>query len=524
MGFWQRRARSVGEPWWRRGWRDRRGALTWERSRNTLPPRDAVPRGEALQRQAHRVWEHTVTLGGIAVGLQAVVRDLRAASAQQTRGAAEGAAAAAALQRMAQQVSQGADAQVQALGTVTEQLAEVRAAAERSLQRFAAIATQGEGAANAVVEAQSAAREAAQALQSAGRVLAAVGDAVGQVDAQIAAVTRMTATIADLAAQTNLLALNAAIEAARAGDAGRGFAVVADEVRRLADSSARAAQDADGLLAGLSTRLAQLAHAAGDGHGAAEIAERAFEGAEAALQKAAGHIAEAATGLVEGRQEWQGVADRWRAVESAISGVAAVAAQYTQTAAHLAQQADRVAVQAAEAETISQAVVQGADVAEAHAQNVEAEARAVREAAETALVDAIVESLADPAHAASLIWDPAYATGIAAMDAQHQTIVDLINRAARAGPDEVGPVVAELAQYTATHFGAEEQVMADLGFPELPQHRVAHQRLLEWVQQAQAEGVSREALLSELATWLVRHILAQDKRYGQWAGRSGRAG
>jgi methyl-accepting chemotaxis protein len=103
--------------------------------------------------------------------------------------------------------------------------------------------------------------QAVEVLERAREVIDASKGEVDKLEGAFAEVGRFVEMIQGVARQTNLLALNAAIEAARAGEHGQGFAVVAEEVRRLAEQSARAANEVSATVREMRERVASTTKA-----------------------------------------------------------------------------------------------------------------------------------------------------------------------------------------------------------------------------------------------------------------------
>jgi methyl-accepting chemotaxis protein len=146
-------------------------------------------------------------------------------------------------------------------------------------------------------------------------------------------------TIQGIARQTNLLALNAAIEAARAGEHGRGFAVVADEVRKLADGSARAADEVDSTVRQIREQIDAFVSTMERGFARVAGVEETSKGAEAAFEEiiaAVEQVREAARSVVQAadsnRTAFETVDDAVRNVGAAAESHAASAEQVSAAA------------------------------------------------------------------------------------------------------------------------------------------------------------------------------------------------
>lgn len=128
---------------------------------------------------------------------------------------------------------------------------------------------------------------------------------------------------------------------------------------------------------------------------------------------------------------------------------------------------------------------------------------------------------------AAITWSEMMSVGVPVLDADHKTLVGLINNLHRSiGDDEeyatLGSVLKALEEYADHHFTREERVMAACRYPSLQAHAAMHRRLsaqvadLKAAYDADRSAVRARQCLDFLNKWLIEHICSTDMDYRAW--------
>ena len=128
-------------------------------------------------------------------------------------------------------------------------------------------------------------------------------------------------------------------------------------------------------------------------------------------------------------------------------------------------------------------------------------------------------------------WNPLYSVKVKKFDDQHKKLIDLINQlhdAMKAGDGNsmLGTILHSLTTYTRDHFREEINTLQVNGYPDVARHKTEHDKFVSQVLELQKKYQSGQALLtlstrSFLKDWLVNHIQAEDKKYGQFCNAKG---
>lgn len=132
---------------------------------------------------------------------------------------------------------------------------------------------------------------------------------------------------------------------------------------------------------------------------------------------------------------------------------------------------------------------------------------------------------------AFLNWNDNLNIGILQIDVQHKNLVNMLNQLYEAmssgkGREVIEKIVKEMAGYTISHFGTEEKLMQQHGYPEYPQHKKEHELFVQKVQEFSSEIQKGNLIISSnvanfLKEWLIKHIQGTDKKYGHFLKEKG---
>lgn len=128
-------------------------------------------------------------------------------------------------------------------------------------------------------------------------------------------------------------------------------------------------------------------------------------------------------------------------------------------------------------------------------------------------------------------WSTIYEVGVPLIDGQHQKLTKMINdfhSATKTGHNraEAFFLLNGLIRYAEEHFRDEEALMAASHYPELTRQKIEHEKFILRVFELAASYEKKEAEIDEivmsfLKTWLIDHILKEDRKLDPYFRQKG---
>ncbi|NMB81985.1 MAG: hemerythrin family protein [Ignavibacteria bacterium] len=130
-----------------------------------------------------------------------------------------------------------------------------------------------------------------------------------------------------------------------------------------------------------------------------------------------------------------------------------------------------------------------------------------------------------------ILWNNGYSVNIKSIDAQHQRLVEMINKlhdAMKKGESNaaLSGILNDMAAYTLVHFKTEEELFAKYNYPMQDKHKAEHKAFVGKVSAFIDEFKSGRKTLSIdvmnfLTQWLTKHISGEDKAYTSFLNSKG---
>jgi hemerythrin len=113
-------------------------------------------------------------------------------------------------------------------------------------------------------------------------------------------------------------------------------------------------------------------------------------------------------------------------------------------------------------------------------------------------------------------WSPQLALGLGEMDRAHQHLLDRLDELASLPDAQFYAAMSALTAAIEADFRAEEELMEQIAFPDLHQHREQHARVLSALhhadpQVAQGDIAAGRHCIELLPQWFLLHLASMDQ-------------